>query len=62
MAANYIMNKNKIFVTRSSMPDFNEYIEEIRNIWDNHWLTNMGPKHDELRDKLINYLNEETVI
>lgn len=61
MAANYIMNKNKIFVTRSSMPDFNEYIEEIRNIWDNHWLTNMGPKHDELRDKLINYLNVENI-
>lgn len=58
---NYIMNKNKILVTRSSMPDINEYIEEIKNIWDSHWLTNMGPKHDEFRDKLINYLNVENI-
>ena len=33
--------KRPIQVTRSSMPDFEEYIEEIRSIWENHWLTNM---------------------
>lgn len=27
-----------ILVTRSSMPDFDEYIEEIKDIWDSHWL------------------------
>ena len=35
---------NKILVTRSSMPDFEEYINEIRGLWDSHWLTNMGGK------------------
>lgn len=46
-----------INVTRSSMPDFNEYCEEIRDIWDSHWLTNMGVKHDELQAGLEKYLD-----
>ena len=36
---------NNILVTRSSMPEFDEYVEEIKEMWDTHWLTNMGPKH-----------------
>lgn len=46
-----------INVTRSSMPDFNEYIEEIRELWDTHWLTNMGVKHQKLQEQLEKYLN-----
>lgn len=45
-----------ILVTRSSMPSLEEYIEEIRPIWDSHWLTNMGPKHKELQQQLKEYL------
>lgn len=45
-----------ILVTRSSMPSMEEYIEEIRSIWESHWLTNMGPKHKELQSKLESYL------
>ena len=44
------------FVTRSSMPELDEYIEEIRPIWDTHWLTNMGTKHNELTARLQEYL------
>ena len=47
----------KILVTRSSMPDFNEYIEEIRDLWDSHWLTNMGPKHKQFQENLKDYLD-----
>ena len=36
----------KIMVTRSSMPPMEEFIEEIKSIWETHWLTNMG-KDDE---------------
>lgn len=43
-------------VTRSSMPSFEEYTEEIREMWDTHWLTNMGPKHKQLEADLANYL------
>lgn len=52
---------DKILVTRSSMPDYDEYIEEIKNIWDSRWLTNMGPKHKELQEKLTDYLGVENI-
>ena len=47
---------DKILVTRSSMPDFEEYAEEIRPIWESHWLTNMGVKHRQLEADLLSYL------
>lgn len=53
---------NKILVTRSSMPSMEEYIEEIRALWDTHWLTNMGVKHQELQSGLEDYLNVPHVI
>lgn len=45
-----------ILVTRSSMPSMEEYIEEIRSIWDSHWLTNMGEKHKALQAELQKYM------
>jgi dTDP-4-amino-4,6-dideoxygalactose transaminase len=48
--------KKPINVTRSSMPDFDEYIEEIRCLWDSHWLTNMGEKHEKFSKELTKYL------
>ena len=45
-----------ILVTRSSMPSYEEYCQEIRELWDSHWLTNMGPKHKELQEKLEQFL------
>ena len=51
--------KKQILVTRSSLPPFGEYMEEIRPIWDSHWLTNMGPKHRELQEGLQDYLGVE---
>lgn len=47
---------NNILVTRSSMPEIEEYIEEIKDIWDTHWLTNMGIKHKRLQTELKDYL------
>lgn len=51
----------KINVTRSSMPSFEEYCEEIRNLWDTRWLTNMGEKHNRLESELCSYLDCENV-
>ena len=45
-----------INVTRSSMPSFEEYCEEIKELWDSHWLTNMGVKHKQLQAQLEEYL------
>ena len=44
-------------VTRSSMPPFEEYAAEIRDLWDSRWLTNMGKKHQQLAAALKDYLN-----
>jgi len=46
-----------INVTRSSMPSFEEYCEEIKELWDSHWLTNMGAKHQLLEQQLKAYLD-----
>ena len=47
----------QINVTRSSMPAFEEYCEEIKELWDSHWLTNMGVKHRKLQAELEKYLD-----
>jgi dTDP-4-amino-4,6-dideoxygalactose transaminase len=46
-----------INVTRSSMPSYEEFCEEIKELWDSHWLTNMGAKHKQLQAELQAYLN-----
>lgn len=51
----------KILVTRSSMPEMDEYMDEIKDMWDSHWLTNMGPKHRQFQDRLKQYLGQENV-
>lgn len=48
---------DKILVTRSSLPPLEEYVDEIKPLWESHWLTNMGEKHEALRKRLCQYLN-----
>lgn len=48
---------NIIQVTKSSMPNFEDFSEEIKDLWDTRWLTNMGKKHQKLESMLTNYLN-----
>lgn len=43
------------------MPEFEEYVEEIKNLWETRWLTNMGEKHNALQDKLCEYLSVDNV-
>ena len=47
---------DKILVTQSSMPPFEEYVEMIKPLWESHWLTNMGDYHKRLEDELRTYL------
>ena len=44
-----------INVTRSSLPPFEEFCDEIRQMWDSRWLTNMGAKHKQLQAQLESY-------
>jgi len=44
-------------VVRPSLPAFWEYVEEIKDIWDSHILTNVSTKHLQLEKELIQYLD-----
>lgn len=46
-----------VLVTRATLPPLEEYIQEIKDIWDTHWLTNMGPKHEQFEKQLKEYMN-----
>lgn len=50
-----------IQVTRSSMPSYEEYCEEIKELWDSRWLTNMGKKHKQFESDLKAYLNTDNI-
>lgn len=55
------MDDKKIYVTRSSMPPYEEYIEAIKPLWESRWLTNMGKYHMELENNLKEYLDVENL-
>ncbi len=52
---------DRILVTRSSMPSLDEYVDEVRELWDSHWLTNMGAKHQQLEKDIKSYLDVPNV-
>lgn len=43
------------------MPPFEEYVEEIKSIWNSRWLTNMGEKHNALESQLRDYLDVDYI-
>ena len=45
-----------IYVTQSSMPDLEDYIKEIKPIFESKILTNMGPIYKRFQHQLIEYL------
>ncbi|WP_367566819.1 DegT/DnrJ/EryC1/StrS family aminotransferase [Lacrimispora sp.] len=54
--------EKEILVTRASMPSYEEFIEEIKPIWETAWMTNMGEFHDKLKDELKDYLNVSNLL
>lgn len=50
-----------IQVTSASMPPFDEYCNEIKELWESHWLTHTGVKHQKLEKDLENYLDISNV-
>ena len=51
----------KINVTKSSMPSLDEYVNEIKELWETHWLTNTGVKYLKLQDELTKYLGTKNI-
>lgn len=56
-----ILFMKDILVTRSSLPPLEEYIEQLKEIWESRWLTNFGEKHELLAQKLKDFLDIENV-
>ena len=49
------LNK-QIFVTQPCLPPLEEFIPYLQQIWENKWLTNNGPFHQQLEEELAEYL------
>lgn len=49
----------KIFVTQPALPPLEEFIPYLEKIWDNKWLTNNGPFHQQFEKELAEYLGVE---
>jgi len=50
------MENKKITVTQPCLPPLEEFMPYLQQIWDNKWLTNNGPLHQQLEQKLADYL------
>ena len=50
-----------IAVTRSSMPGFEEYCEEIKMLWENRWLSNRGSIHKEFEKQMSEFMGASNV-
>ena len=54
---------DKILVTRSSLPPLEDYINYLKPLWENHWLTNAGMLHEELASRLAaSYFDAPTAL
>lgn len=52
----------RINVTRSALPPMEEYVDELRDLWDSHWLTNNGGKLLRLEEQLRGFLQVEHLV
>lgn len=52
---------NNIYVTQPFLPPLEEFKPYLEKIWENKWLTNCGPFHQELEEKLSTYLGVEYI-
>lgn len=53
--------KSPIYVTQPVIPDLDKFIPYLEQIWRNKILTNGGPFHKQLEEKLCEYLNVDYI-
>lgn len=51
------MSNKPIYVTQPNLPDLEEFLPYLQNIWKNKVLTNGGPYHQKLESELEKYLD-----
>ena len=49
-------NRNPIYVTRPVLPDLDEFMPYLKEIWDTKILSNSGPFHEQLEKELAKFL------
>ena len=52
---------NKILVSRPTLPNLEEFVESLKEIWDSKWITNNGKFHQEFEKELAEYLGVKYV-
>lgn len=55
------MDKKNIFVTQPYLPPLEEFIPYLEQIWENKFLTNGGPFHQQLETLLCEYLGVDHI-
>jgi dTDP-4-amino-4,6-dideoxygalactose transaminase len=54
-------NDKKIFVTQPALPDLDEFIPYLQDIWERKWLTNNGKYHQQFEKELAEFLGVKYV-
>ncbi len=55
------MSDKKIYVVKPSLPDLNEYVEEIKDMWETGIMTHQGPKHNRLQQELKEMMDADNI-
>lgn len=45
-----------VYVSRPMLPPLDDYVEQLRDVWESRWLTNNGAKHQALEQALAEHL------
>jgi len=55
------MSQKPIYVSRPSLPPLEEFVAEIRDMWETGMMTHQGPKHNKLQAELEKYLDAPNI-
>jgi dTDP-4-amino-4,6-dideoxygalactose transaminase len=54
-------SEKPIYVNQPFLPPLEEFLPYLEKIWGNKWLTNSGPFHKELENKMANFLGVDYI-
>lgn len=54
-------NRKPVFVTQPALPELEDFVPYLREIWDRRMLTNGGPMEQRLEAALCDYLGVEQI-
>jgi dTDP-4-amino-4,6-dideoxygalactose transaminase len=49
--------KRHINITQALLPEFDDYVDQLKGIWETHWMTHNGDQHHQLEEALKSVLN-----